>query len=112
MNPLTAPSSSNQCNIAKDARNTVDQIIPGMKMYSKANISTTLILSDSTLNRIPNKQLKENLDQKYENVIRKIYPGNTAKEISHNSILPLNEIRPEQVIIVAGTNDLSRGYQN
>ena len=87
------------------------KIVPGLKTYSRAHVRTTLIISDSTISRIPVRALKNNIDLECEEVIMKKYPGQTTKEISHNSIIPLEEIRPEQVIIVAGTNDISNGYR-
>ena len=109
---LTAQPSVPPHNKSREETNISAKIVPGVKTYNKAHIRTTLILSDSTLNRIPTRHLKANIDMDCEDVIRKIYPGNTAEEISHNSILPLNNIRPEQVVIVAGTNDISRGQRD
>ena len=87
-------------------------IAPGVKTWNKAHLRTTLIISDSTISRIPAWQLKENIDQDTEKVITKRHPGSTADEISFFSKKTLNDIRPDQLIIIAGTNDISRGLRD
>ena len=47
-----------------------------------------------------------------EAVIMKKYPGHTAEEIAYYAPKPLSDNKPQQVIIIAGTNSLSRSiYQ-
>ena len=43
-----------------------------------------------------------------ESVIFKRFPGHTADEMRHYSSKPLNDVRPNQVIIIGGTNDIER----
>ena len=42
----------------------------------------------------------------------KKYPGQTADEINFACAKPLSEIKPKQVIIIAGTNDISSGFRD
>ena len=58
-------------------------------------------------NRISARGLKNNINEECENVIMKKHLGATAVEIAHYIQLPLQTIQPFQVIIVAGTNDIS-----
>lgn len=55
------------------------------------------------------KDLNYYIDRRSENIIMKKFPGHTAEEIRFYCEHPLDKIRPEKVIIIAGTNDLSRG---
>ena len=82
--------------------------MPGVKSYSKAHIQTTLLISDSTIGNMSVKQLKGYIDKDCEEVIVNKHPGATAEEIAHYSLLPLARLKPTQVIIVAGSNDVSR----
>ena len=41
----------------------------------------------------------------------KKYPGHTADEINYYADHPLEHIKPKQVIVIAGTNDISEGYR-
>ena len=84
-------------------------LVPGPRPYSRADVPDTIILSDSTVGRLTSKQLKEYLDTRKENVILKKYPGHTADEINYYCDKPLDDIQARQVIIIAGTNDISRG---
>ena len=38
------------------------------------------------------------------------HPGATAEEIAFYAKLPMNRLHPAQVIIFAGSNDISRSY--
>ena len=67
-----------------------------------------MIISDSIPGKISIHQIKRNIDLREEEVIFKRYPGHTADEISHYASKPLQDVRPKRVIIVAGTNDISR----
>ena len=67
-----------------------------------------MILADSTPSKININQIKNNIDRNEEAVIFKRFPGHTADEIGHYVTKPLTDNRPEQVIVIAGTNDLSR----
>ena len=50
----------------------------------------------------------ENIDQAEESVLFKRFPGQTAEEISCYAPKPLSDIKPQQVVVIAGTNDLTR----
>ena len=67
-----------------------------------------MILTDSMSGRVSIKQVKKNINNDEEEVIFKRYPGGTADDISYYSVKPLQESKPKRVIIVAGTNDISR----
>ena len=43
-----------------------------------------------------------------EGVIFKKFPGHTAEEISFYAPKPLSDHKPERVVVIAGTNDLTR----
>ena len=65
-----------------------------------------MILTDSILGRIPINQVKDNINLNQEQVIFRRYPGQTAADIAHNCTKPLNDEKPDQVIIMAGTNGI------
>ena len=89
-------------------RQTPKKIVPGVKPYSKAHVRNTLIITDSTISRIPAWQLKQNINLDEENVITKRHPGSTAKEISHFCTDTLDNVHPEQFIVIAIANDIRR----
>ena len=82
--------------------------MPGLKLYSKSHLRTTMIIADSTPGKININQIKRNIDTSEENVIFKRFPGHTADEISYYATKPLHDVKPNQVIVIAGTNSLSR----
>ena len=86
------------------------KIVPGVKPYSR--IHTTFVISDSTIGNMTAGQLRKNIDQNNEDVIVNRHPGATTTELNHYCTLPLNQIRPENCIIFAGSNDISRGVRN
>ena len=67
-----------------------------------------MVISDSTPGKINIDQIRRNIDTDVEEVIFKRFPGHTADEISHYSTKPLLDVKPNRVIILAGTNDISR----
>ena len=67
-----------------------------------------MIIADSTPGRININQIKNNINLAEENVIFKRYQGQTADEISYYAPKPLNDTKPEQVVVIAGTNDMSK----
>ena len=83
-------------------------LVPGDKLYSNAHVKTTMIIADSTPGRININQIKNNINLAEENVIFKRYQGQTADEISYYAPKPLNDTKPEQVVVIAGTNDMSK----
>ena len=92
-------------------RTPVKRIAPGTKLYSKTHLRTALIISDSTISRIPAWQLKKDIEVDHEAVLTKRHTGSTAEEISHFSTHTIDNIRPDQLIIIAGTNDISKGFR-
>ena len=50
----------------------------------------------------------ENIDSTKETVLFKRFPGQSAEEISCYAPKPLTDIKPQQVVVIAGTNDLTR----
>ena len=67
-----------------------------------------MIIADSTPYKIKMKCIKDNINNSEEAVIIKRYPGHTAEEMAYYAPKPLNDIKPDQVIVIAGTNSLSR----
>ena len=71
-----------------------------------------MVIADSTPKRIHISQVKENIDLTQEEIIFKRFPGQTAEEIAYYAPKPLADAKPEQVIIIAGTNDLTKALYN
>ena len=67
-----------------------------------------MIICDSTPSRININQIKENIDLSEEEVIFKRFPGQTADEIGYYAPKPLRDVKPDQVVVIAGTNDMNR----
>ena len=67
-----------------------------------------MILADSTPFKIKLNQIKDNINLSEEAVIFKRYPGHTAEEMAYYAPKPLCDNKPHQVVIIAGTNSLSR----
>ena len=65
-----------------------------------------MIIADSTPGRVSISQVKNNINLAEEAVIFKRYPGHTAEEIAFYAPKPLSDIRPDQVVVIAGTNSL------
>ena len=67
-----------------------------------------MVISDSMSGRVNIHQIKRNIDTSEESIIFKRFPGATADEMRHYSTKPLQDGKPNQVIIIAGTNDIQR----
>jgi hypothetical protein len=52
--------------------------------------------------------VRNNIDSSCEEIIFKRFPGGTAEEMAHYAIKPLTDVRPDQVVVISGTNDLTR----
>ena len=52
--------------------------------------------------------IKSNINVREEGVIFKKFPGHTAEEISFYAPKPLSDHKPDRVVVIAGTNDLTR----
>ena len=78
--------------------------------YTKPKLSTTMIITDSMSGKININQIKDNIDCSKEAVIFKRFPGHKAEEIAFYAPKPLKDCKPEQVVIVAGTNDLTQAH--
>ena len=102
----------NKMDINTPRTSNILNIVPGIKQYSKAHIQSTLLLSDSVIGKMNSKNLKYHLDLDCEDVIVNKHSGATAVELAHYCTLPLSQIRPSQVIIFAGSNDISRAYRD
>ena len=85
-------------------------VVPGRKPYNQAHISQTMIITDSMLGKINGRLIKQYIDISVESVLVKKFPGHTPEEIQFYCNYPLSNETPDKVIIVAGTNDLSRHY--
>ena len=83
------------------------------QLSKKSRLLTTMIITDSMCGKVNINNIKENIDSSKEAVIFKRFPGHTAEEMSFYAPKPLHDCQPDQVVIVAGTNDLSQAfYQN
>ena len=56
--------------------------------------------------------MRSHIDKNEEDILVNRHPGATAEEIAYYSKLTLSKIRPDKVIIFAGSNDISRMYYN
>ena len=85
-------------------------LIPGDKLYSEAlkGAETTLIVTDSMTGGVKAKAIKRNIGSKNDQVLFRRFPGHTAEDIAFYVSKPLSAEKPDNVIIVAGTNDLAR----
>ena len=83
---------------------------PGPHLYSEMvkNTPTTMILTDSMAGGIKMNNIKKNIGVRDRTAVIKRFPGHTAEEIACYAPKPLNDSKPDQVIIIAGTNDLTR----
>ena len=88
------------------------KLVPGASLYSNIHQYNTLIVSDSITGNIRTKTMKNNIDIAYEDVVVKKYPGATAEEINHYIDYLMDSIQPKQIIIIAGSNDISKEYRN
>ena len=70
-----------------------------------------MVISDSMSGRVNIHQIKRNIDTSEESIIFKRFPGHTADEMRHYATKPLYDVKPNQVIIIAGTNDIQRDVQ-
>ena len=75
---------------------------------AKSRVHTTLIVSDSMPTKINMSSIKSNINVREEGVIFKKFPGHTAEEISFYAPKPLSDHKPDRVVVIAGTNDLTR----
>ena len=67
-----------------------------------------MIITDSMAGGIKMKDIKRNMGLRDGAVLIKRFPGHTAEEIAYYAPKPLRDKSPGQVIIIAGTNDLTR----
>ena len=87
-------------------------MVPGPKLFNRAHIPDTIIFSDSTVGKMTSRHLKDYIDIREENIILKKFPGHTAEEINYYCDYPLLNTKAKRAIILAGTNDISRGRTN
>ena len=87
---------------------TQRNVVPGLILYSQSHLWSTMIISDSMPTKINYNVIKKNIDTNEETAILKKFPGHTADEIAYYATKPLSDHKPNQVIVIAGTNDLSR----
>ena len=69
---------------------------------------STMILTDSMGGGIKMSHIKKNIGIKERSVVIKRYPGHTAEDIAFYAPKPLDDNKPGRVIVIAGTNDLTR----
>ena len=107
---LGSNRDGNQASKADERCTTNPKIVPGTKSYSHAHIAETVVLCDSTIGYTTSKQFNCYLEGKEEKIILKKFPGHTADEIKWYCDHPLGHIKPRQVIVIAGTNDITKGF--
>ena len=85
-------------------------IRPGPHLYSDMvkSTPTAMIITDSMGGGIKMNNIKRNMRMKERGALIKRFPGHTAEEMSYYAPKPLSDSKPDQVIIIAGTNDLTR----
>ena len=85
-------------------------LVPGPKLYSETvrDSEITMIITDSMTGGVKANRIKKNIGRKDEQIFIKRFPGHTAEDIAFYASKPLSEKKPDRVIIVAGTNDLSK----
>ena len=94
--------------ILPDYSHELKNVVPGTKLYSKSHLWTTMVISDSMPTKMNYKMIRPNIDTNVEAAIFKKFPGHTADEIAYYAAKPLYDNKPNQVIVIAGTNDLTR----
>ena len=67
-----------------------------------------MIITDNMSGGVKVNHIKKNTGRKDEQIFIKRFPGHTAEDIAFYATKPLTEKKPDRVIIVAGTNDLSK----
>ena len=99
-------TSINTKEIPKDKGIIFDNIVPGPRKYKDAHKTSTLITGDSLIGRINRKQITQQIDRDNEIVIVNKHPGATTDEINHYVSYQLNKHKPDNLVVVAGTNDV------
>ena len=103
------PSSTPPPDFATQASTATPHVVPGLPTYSDVvnHKKTTLILADSMLNGIRAEDIDENIGGSETAVLKK-FSGATAKEIGAYARFNIQRYRPSQVIVHAGTNDMTQ----
>ena len=103
------PSSTPPPDFATQASTATPHVVPGLPTYSDVvnRKKTTLILADSMLNGIRAEDIDENIGGSETAVLKK-FSGATAKEIGAYARFNIQRYRPSQVIVHAGTNDMTQ----
>ena len=106
--PNIAPVLQNTSSIQNIIVNDSLKVVPGHKTYSNCHKKTTLIVGDSMIGRLTAHQIRKEIQTENENIIINRHPGASADELQHYVTYQLNTLKPEKIIIVAGTNDVLR----
>ena len=69
-----------------------------------------MIITDSISSKVNVNHIKDNINSTKEAAIFKRFPGHTAEEIAFYAPKPLEDCKPDQVVVIAGTNDLSKAF--
>ena len=91
-------------------RQTGMRVVPGEKRYNEAHTRKVLIVTDSICRGVTRNGLMEELKSKGMDVdvsIRR-YGGGQTHELHHHAQQNITDERPHGMILVGGTNDLSR----
>ena len=110
--PLPETTSRQQQTEQQQQEQRNMNIVPGIKTYAQitSDKEITTIVTDSLCRSIRVRKFNDFLDSSKQKVNINKFPGATAKQIRHYAQYTLNEDHPDQVIIVAGTNDVAYDY--
>ena len=99
-----AGSSLETTSIRNQPRPSTPPVVPGLPTYSDvaSDKSTTLIISDSMLNRVRFDDIESNIGANERCVLKK-FSGATAKEIGAYAEFNIESHRPTQLIVLART---------
>ena len=105
--PQSCLGDGTTCLCHEHIKKRQTNIVPGLKTYSEAvkEIKTTTIVSDSMCRSIRVREFNNKLTN--EKVIINKYPAAHAKQILHYSNYTLTHDKPDTLIIMAGSNDVS-----
>ena len=89
-------------------------MVPGEILYSQAvkHVKKTTIVADSMCKSIRVKDFNKQLDPDIDQVLINKYPAAHTKQILHYSNYTLTNDKPDTLIVMAGTNDVSYDSKN
>ena len=103
-----------QCSEHILMRKSETNVVPGELTYCQAvrNMKKTAIVSDSMCRSIRVRDFNNQLDPDFDSVVINKYPAAHANQIHHYSDYTLDNEKPDTIIVMAGTNDVSYDSSN